>query len=96
MAGSPLALFLFLFLGENLHAAVAGLLFHILDLLFLFLLSELLVGDDPFDFLQGVLVYGAELFELLLGEFKYLAEFTPVLGAAVAVFLVAILVWSGR
>ncbi len=88
--GSPLAQFLFLLLGENLHAPVVGLLFHILDLFFLFLLSEFLVGDDTFDFLQGVLVYGAELFDLLLGEFKYLPEFTPVL-----VFLVAILVWSG-
>ena len=67
-----------------------GLLFHFLDLLFLFLLRELLVGDDAFDFLQRVPVHCAELFGLLLGEFKYLPEFTSVL-----VFLVAILVWSG-
>ncbi len=90
VVGSPLAQFLFLLLGENLHAAVVGLLFHFLDLLFLFLPSEFLIGDDGLDFLEGVLVHGAELFDLLLGEFEYLPEFTPVL-----VFLVAILVWSG-
>ena len=90
-----------LFFGENFHAAVVSLLVDGFDLLLLFFLGKLFVGDDAFDLPCRVLVNRAEFFDLFLGELEFFDEALAMLGVAVAVavllavFTVAILVGAG-